>query len=685
MPGNYSRINVEADGNILTASNYNAEHDNHITNHTPTGLDDYSVSVAQSNIQTDPGATSSESLPSSLAGELERIRYVISRIVGQSLWRDVPATSLQTLGTPSGGLHIGLEFEGKDMGAASTTDVLAKVINQGGIINALSLSSADITTAAFDSTNKKFGNYSLALNGSRVLGFPAYNGNSVKGSLSCWFRNLASGDYIAYNPLLGLELYVESVAGKLTAKVTERTPASESTKESSMVQGSATRSGDTTFRNAIMRWRTNQEGGAATDLLELLYAGANEGTQLSAQTFNVNQGDGGIWFLGAKRNDPTWIKYSAMSVLPSAEASDAWTGNGTTAGNAVSDGVLTIDSTGAAAGATDFYSKTNNINLATMTVAWKMKVNTVAQRSASSDDQVEVGIDDTSMSRSIRVFYSAKSVSVDFEATNERFQFFLDTTKYHTYQITSSGSPSPTVNFYIDGVLVLSATNSSSSVTGADLIFFGDNSTASGKNSSSSWEYFAYVGTVAQAPMAASSQGNIDSFGVCSSNISATLVSSLQNNKITDVFNKEPNYGPTLPINMIGDRNNIAISTTSTTFENFGTRTVYYIAGDGVTEYLFQFGASISNTSTDTTFLAVDIDDDITGLTQNSATPEQGPARNNIGTANAEVFTIALRNAVLTPGLHEIRPSWAVSASTGNADDEGSQFFMRQIVQRAIL
>ncbi len=79
MAGNYSHT-TRADGLILTAAIYNADHVNHITNATPQGLDDYSVNIAQMQETTDPGETGTESLAISTAEELKRIRFAIKEL-----------------------------------------------------------------------------------------------------------------------------------------------------------------------------------------------------------------------------------------------------------------------------------------------------------------------------------------------------------------------------------------------------------------------------------------------------------------------------------------------------------------------------------------------------------------------------------------------------------------------------
>lgn len=77
--GLYSHT-TRAVGITLTANIYNGDHVNHITNHNTTQMDDYSTNVAQMQTVTDPYLGDSESLATSLAGEVERLRFQIEEM-----------------------------------------------------------------------------------------------------------------------------------------------------------------------------------------------------------------------------------------------------------------------------------------------------------------------------------------------------------------------------------------------------------------------------------------------------------------------------------------------------------------------------------------------------------------------------------------------------------------------------
>ena len=85
MAGLYSHT-TRSTGTTLTAAIYNTDHQNHINNHVPAQMDDYSSSVAEMQTQTDPGESGGESQPTTLAGELARLRYAIAEIKGTQYW-----------------------------------------------------------------------------------------------------------------------------------------------------------------------------------------------------------------------------------------------------------------------------------------------------------------------------------------------------------------------------------------------------------------------------------------------------------------------------------------------------------------------------------------------------------------------------------------------------------------------
>ena len=96
MAGLYTHT-TRASGTTLTANIYNTDHQNHIDNAIPSQIDDYSSSVSEMQTATDPGDVGTESQATSLAGEIERIRFVLDAIIGGAQWYTDPPISLTGL------------------------------------------------------------------------------------------------------------------------------------------------------------------------------------------------------------------------------------------------------------------------------------------------------------------------------------------------------------------------------------------------------------------------------------------------------------------------------------------------------------------------------------------------------------------------------------------------------------
>ena len=63
----------------------------------PADIDDYAANLTEFRVATDPGAVGAESLPVSLAGELERLRYVLKQFIGGTWWYDLANRCLTSI------------------------------------------------------------------------------------------------------------------------------------------------------------------------------------------------------------------------------------------------------------------------------------------------------------------------------------------------------------------------------------------------------------------------------------------------------------------------------------------------------------------------------------------------------------------------------------------------------------
>ena len=101
MPSTFGRVKDWVT-EILTAADLNAEIDNILANLGPAGIGDYSANVTEYQTATSPiAAGGSPSLPNSLAGEIERLRYQIQAIMGvdADYWYESPTATLSGLST----------------------------------------------------------------------------------------------------------------------------------------------------------------------------------------------------------------------------------------------------------------------------------------------------------------------------------------------------------------------------------------------------------------------------------------------------------------------------------------------------------------------------------------------------------------------------------------------------------
>ena len=110
IAGTYSKIKTVITGETITASDRNAEHDNHITNADPSGHGSNIANAAALQAVSDPYAGATEVLPTDLETRLQQICYVIKQITGKTQWyfdaaapgskgSDVASAGALTLGT----------------------------------------------------------------------------------------------------------------------------------------------------------------------------------------------------------------------------------------------------------------------------------------------------------------------------------------------------------------------------------------------------------------------------------------------------------------------------------------------------------------------------------------------------------------------------------------------------------
>ena len=106
MGATFSKVKTVIAGETITASDRNSEFDNILNNLTPTGMDDNSATATTMRVTVDPYPSGTESLATSLQGELERLRYVIGSITGLDYWYSYPSSASITASAAAGNASL---------------------------------------------------------------------------------------------------------------------------------------------------------------------------------------------------------------------------------------------------------------------------------------------------------------------------------------------------------------------------------------------------------------------------------------------------------------------------------------------------------------------------------------------------------------------------------------------------
>jgi len=133
---NFDRITIWGTGQSLTASALNAEYNQIYNNFDTDGMDDYSASTAEMRGTADPYPAASPSLATSLTGELQRIRYMLAQISGETYWYIDTDTDLASIedtyinnGTSGDTAYGPITFD-----AYIKTDIINEVTATSGVL-----------------------------------------------------------------------------------------------------------------------------------------------------------------------------------------------------------------------------------------------------------------------------------------------------------------------------------------------------------------------------------------------------------------------------------------------------------------------------------------------------------------------------------------------------------------------
>lgn len=180
MPGLYSLVYTESAGNTILASRRNAEHQNHIDKMEPQYMDDYSANVTTMRTTEDPGESGSESLATTLQGELTRLRHAVLEVKqtldsGITYWYETPTISTAVAGPASSTDNALPRFNGTGGGTIQNSNIIVSDLDVLNVKTTTLVTSSVNTTfssttvtdaSAWDLSAVLAGDYAVASGGS---------------------------------------------------------------------------------------------------------------------------------------------------------------------------------------------------------------------------------------------------------------------------------------------------------------------------------------------------------------------------------------------------------------------------------------------------------------------------------------------------------------------------------------
>lgn len=141
-------------GQLITASLWNNEYTNLFTNLNPQGIGAYSDTDAEMQTSTDP-FPSGTSRPTAISGEIERIRYMLNLIIGQTYWYQHPSVNLDGISTDISDLEAKFPIQTADIGDIQVTNEKINSVASTkitGQITTAQITDANVTEAKLSSS-----------------------------------------------------------------------------------------------------------------------------------------------------------------------------------------------------------------------------------------------------------------------------------------------------------------------------------------------------------------------------------------------------------------------------------------------------------------------------------------------------------------------------------------------------
>jgi len=196
----------------LSSADLNAEIDNILNNLDGSKVEDYSTNAAEMQTTTDPGEVSSESLATTLNGELERLRFVLKEIKGDvAQWYTTGATSLSEI---SAALGTSLDGNRISSGASRADSGQPVYLIPNGAAATASIDGTPTNLIYFVNGTQATINTDLAI--SSISTAPSSNNTALVNDTA-----VADGEETKILGEYGTEITIDAAGPEITSKVGE--------------------------------------------------------------------------------------------------------------------------------------------------------------------------------------------------------------------------------------------------------------------------------------------------------------------------------------------------------------------------------------------------------------------------------------------------------------------------------
>lgn len=472
MAGLWSLYKSWVDDETLTNEDLNASFQRVLDNSVSDQIEGYSTlnnvnNNSRMDSTTNPYPASVRSYATSVAGEIQRLRYMIKSITGNTNWYEAPTSSLSQVisGVNDSPTSDQIAFY-------SSFNSYVESAKSGAFIVG-SDAAGTIASSSISSSGQKFGSGFLSVSANNSAAAKIVSIRNKVFSFHFWVKSPTATKPILVVPGLRLMVYCNG-SGFAYLEMCSFEAAATDQKSKISITGSALIT-DGSWHSICVSIDGSQSSGSR--VARLFVDGAEQGTAITTGTFIIPALSETYAFLNGNYAGFTNGVYSSPTNT-AAFSSDTPTGFTKTGSVSVSNGVATMTS---AAGVVK-YSVTSPVvsfNSATVrTFARIILRNTVALSSTSTTSYgtgFVVNMRHDAADRSVSFVFTDKGVGIVDKTDDDRVFYPLDTSEWHVYDCVVLNS---VAYLFIDGLNVASLLLAATDSTAGDLVQFGFINTA---------------------------------------------------------------------------------------------------------------------------------------------------------------------------------------------------------------